>query len=457
METPIKYFRFDALLMQQGWMKPAYVGVDATGLVKYLSEKPVANGFALEVVNGIAIPGFPNAHSHSFQFAMAGMAEKHQPGTTDDFWTWREAMYECALKMTPDQIESVSTMLYTQMLRNGITQVTEFHYLHHDLNGQPYTNVAETGERIVSAAKKAGIRITLVPIFYQRGGFGKNPQVKQRRFISKGTEQYFRLLEASRNAVGQYQNARLGFGVHSLRAVTATDVFKTVEEGPRELPFHIHAAEQKKEVEECQAHLHNRPVEWLLNNLPLNDRFNLVHCTHMNGEEIVRLAQSRANVVICPSTEGNLGDGVFPLREFAGHYGNWCIGTDSQINLDPLEDLRWIDYSQRLQSHRRNTYDDAATELINKTIMCGRSSAGEVRENFFEEGRPFDAVVFDSNTPTLYQSRRDHLLQAMLYTARNADIMGTIVNGRWVVKGGKAENEIEIVRDFKLAINAVWS
>lgn len=457
METPIKYFRFDALLMQQGWMKPAYVGVDATGLVKYLSEKPVANGFALEVVNGIAIPGFPNAHSHSFQFAMAGMAEKHQPGTTDDFWTWREAMYECALKMTPDQIESVSAMLYTQMLRNGITQVTEFHYLHHDLNGQPYTNVAETGERIVSAAKKAGIRITLVPIFYQRGGFGKNPQVKQRRFISKGTEQYFRLLEASRNAVGQYQNARLGFGVHSLRAVTATDVFKTVEEGPRELPFHIHAAEQKKEVEECQAHLHNRPVEWLLNNLPLNDRFNLVHCTHMNAEEIVRLAQSRANVVICPSTEGDLGDGVFPLREFAGHYGNWCIGTDSQINLDPLEDLRWIDYSQRLQSHRRNTYDDAATELINKTIMCGRSSAGEVRENFFEKGRPFDAVVFDSNTPTLYQSRRDHLLQAMLYTARNADIMGTIVNGRWVVKGGKAENEIEIVRDFKLAINAVWS
>lgn len=457
MEIPIKYYRFDALLMQQGWMKPAYVGVDATGLIKYLSEKPIASGFALEVVNGIAIPGFPNAHSHSFQFAMAGMAEKHQPGTTDDFWTWREAMYQCAQKMTPDQIESVSTMLYTQMLKNGITQVTEFHYLHHDINGQPYSNVAETGERIVSAAKKAGIRITLVPIFYQRGGFGKNPQVTQRRFISKGTEEYFRLLEASRSVIGQYQNARLGFGVHSLRAVTATDVFKTVEEGPRELPFHIHASEQKKEVEECQAHLHNRPVEWLLNNLPLNDRFNLVHCTHMNGEEIVRLAQSRANVVICPSTEGNLGDGVFPLREFAGHYGNWCIGTDSQINLDPLEDLRWIDYSQRLQSHRRNTYDDAATELINKTIMCGRSAAGEARENFFETHRPFDAVVFNSNTPTLYQSQREHLLQAMLYTARNADIVGTIVNGAWVVKGGKAENEIEIVREFKKAINAVWS
>jgi formimidoylglutamate deiminase len=452
MEPALKYFRFDALLLQQGWLRPGYVGVNADGKIKYLSDQPAPEAFAVEIVRGIALPGFSNAHSHAFQFGMAGMAEKHQPGSLDDFWTWREAMYECAMTMDPDHIESVAAMLFMEMLRNGITQVTEFHYVHHDFNGKPYANLAETGERIISAARTAGIAITLVPVFYQRGGFDRDPQVRQCRFISRTTDHYLDLLDATASMVRGYNHARLGFGVHSLRAVTTNDIFRTVESGPKDLPFHTHAAEQLREVEECKAFLNRRPVEWLLDNLPLTDRFNLVHCTHLTDDEVVRLAKSRANVVLCPSTEGNLGDGIFRLREFANHYGNWCIGTDSQINLNPLEDLRWLDYSQRVTSHRRNTFDDAATELINKAVMCGRAAAGDPRQNFFELDRSLDAVVYDSSSPTLHQSMKEYLLQALVYTVGTYDIVGTIVNGSWVVRGKESKNGDDITRRFRHAI-----
>lgn len=448
MEPTLKYFRFDSLLLQQGWLRPGYVGVNADGKIKYLSDQPAAEAFAVESVHGIALPGFSNAHSHAFQFGMAGMAERHQPGSLDDFWTWREAMYECAMTMDPGHIESVAAMLFLQMLRNGITQVTEFHYLHHDKNGKPYANLAETGERIISAAKMAGISITLVPVFYQKGGFNKEPQERQCRFISRTTDNYLDLLDATALMLRGHDHARLGFGVHSLRAVTTNDIFSTIENGPKHLPFHMHAAEQIREVEDCKAFLKRRPVEWLLDNLPLTDRFNLVHCTHLTEEEVMRLARTRANVVLCPSTEGNLGDGIFRLRDFANYYGNWCIGTDSQINLNPLEDLRWLDYLQRVTSHRRNTFDDAASELISKAVMCGRVAAGDPRENFFELEKSFDAVIYDSASPTLYQSRNEYLLQALVYTVGSDDILGTIINGSWGVKGKESKNGEEITRRF---------
>jgi formimidoylglutamate deiminase len=447
-ETQIKYYRFQGLLLQQGWIRPAYVGVDADGLIQFLSDQPFAHEFAVEAINGIALPGFVNAHSHAFQFAMAGMAEKHIPGSTDDFWTWREAMYECALTMDPDHIEAVAAMLYSQMLRSGVTHVCEFHYLHHDLNGKRYANLAETGERLVSAAQTAGIRITLIPVFYQKGGFGMQPHIKQCRFILDETEDYLELLDSSASAVKGYSGATLGFGVHSLRAVNARDVFRTIENGPRDLPFHIHAAEQLKEVEECIDYLGQRPVEWLLNNLPLQERFNLVHCTHMNDDEIVRLAKSRANVVLCPSTEGNLGDGVFRLKDFSSAYGNWCIGSDSQINLNPMEDLRWLDYSQRLTSHKRNTFDDGATEFLSKAIICGKKAAGETMLNFFEIGKAFDAVIFNSNSPLIRQNNGDHLLPALVYTTDTSCILGSMVNGEWNVKNNVVKNGEIIQRNY---------
>jgi formimidoylglutamate deiminase len=452
MSSVVKCFRFDALLQQQGWVKPAYIGVDGRGLIQYISDGAPEAASPVEIVHGATIPGFPNGHSHAFQYAMAGMADKHAPGSTDDFWTWREAMYDCALRMRPDQMEAIAAKLYAEMLRRGYTHVAEFHYLHHDINGRAYANLSETGERLLSAAQTAGIKITLIPVFYQMGGFDRPAESRQRRFLSKTVDDYFELLEATETTLKHHVGARLGFGVHSLRAVTAADVCRTFESGPRDLPFHLHAAEQIKEVEDCVSILNQRPVEWLLNNLPLQERFNIVHCTHLNDDEVKRLAQSRANVVLCPGTEGNLGDGMFRLTEYARQYGNFCIGTDSHISLNPMEDLRWLDYGQRLTTHKRNTFDDAATVLMNKVIPCGRSAVGDSRDNFFELNSPLDAIVFD--IPLGWGT--EHLLPSVLYTTDSSSIKGTIINGQWVVKDQVHKNHAFIQKLFEKAMRDIW-
>lgn len=448
MTEALKYFRFDALLQQQGWVRPAYVGIDSHGLIRYISENAPSHPVAVEIVKGIATPGFPNGHSHAFQYAMAGMAEKHSPGSTDDFWSWRETMYDYALRMQPDQMEAIAARLYVEMLRRGYTHVAEFHYLHHDVQGRPYSNISETGERLLAAAEIAGIRMTLIPVFYQMGGFGRKAEQRQRRFISSTVDDYFKLLSASGDSVKKYERATLGFGIHSIRAVTPADIFRAVESGPKDLPFHLHAAEQLREVDDSLLHSKQRPVEWLLNNLPLQERFNLVHCTHMDLDETRRLAKSGATVILCPGTEGNLGDGIFPLAEFASHYGNFCIGTDSHISLNPLEDLRWLDYGQRLISHRRNTFDDGANVLFNKSIPCGRKAMGIKTENFFAVNQPLDAVVFKTSAYVA----SEHLLSTIVYTADASSILGTLVDGEWLVKAQSHKKERSIQLRFEKAM-----
>jgi len=431
----MKYYAFSSLLLKSGWLSPAYVGVDEQGLIQYLAaEPPTAPDAIVEKVAGAALPGFQNAHSHAFQYGMAGHAEQHESGTRDDFWSWREAMYACAETFSPEQNEQVATTLYRHLLRNGYTSVVEFHYLHHDPTGRPYANLAEMGERLVAAARTAGIKITLVPVFYQKGDFGREPAPRQRRFISPTTDDYFKLLEASRPAVAQYGRARLGYGVHSLRAVEAADVLATYAQGPAGLPFHLHAAEQTLEVERSLAHLGARPVEWLLDNLPLSEQFHLVHCTHMTPDETRRLAQSGAQVVLCPGTEGNLGDGIFPLVDYAEAGGRWSIGTDSHISLNPLEDLRWLDYGQRLIHRRRNIFADGASKLVDTTFFAGQRAGGHSVTNYFALGQPLDAVVYDLAQPLLAQAGAGQLLPAIVYTADPTAVLGTLVDGQWAYR-----------------------
>lgn len=448
----MKFFYFRALLQSSGWLSPAYVGVNDSGNIQYLSDKEPAQPTALEFVNGFALPGFQNAHSHAFQYAMAGMAERHAPGSKDDFWSWREAMYRCALSLDPDQMQAVATMLYGEMLRKGYTHVAEFHYLHHDKNGKPYSNLAEMGLRLVQAASDAGIRITLIPVFYQKGGFGQDPQPRQKRFISKSVDDYFQLLDKSADAIKNYRDASLGFSVHSLRAVDASDIVDTFNNGPKNIPFHLHTAEQKKEIEDCVAYLKQRPVEWVLNTLPADDRFHMVHCTHLTDDEVKRLAQSGAHAVLCPGTEGNLGDGIFRLTDFASYGGSWSIGTDSHISLNPLEDLRWLDYAQRFTTHKRNTFDDGASILIQKTINAGRKAMGLERKDFFDIGQPLDAVVFSGRSPLLRHGNTTHLLPGIVYNSDSADISGTLVNGQWIVKDQRHRNGKRILSAFTNAV-----
>lgn len=451
-----KIYHFEAILQHSGWISPAFVEVDDRGRIKNISQAPLSEK-PIEPVNGYALPGFQNAHSHAFQFAMAGMAEKHDVNAVDDFWSWREAMYACALTMDPDQMQAVAAMAYAEMLKRGYTHVAEFQYLHHDKNGKPYGNQAEMSVSLVAAAAIAGIKMTLIPVFYQKGGFGKDAGPAQRRFAFPDVDEYFKLLNDCAAVVKDVTTARLGFGVHSLRAATTNDILRIASEGPANIPFHMHAAEQLKEVNDSLNFLQQRPVEWLLNNLDLNERCHLIHCTHLTDTEVVGLGQSGANVVLCPGTEANLGDGIFRLTDFAMHSDHWCIGTDSHISLNPLEDLRWLDYTQRLTNHKRNTFADGATVLVRSTFFAGRSAMGLSAGDFFEVGRPLDAVVYRGDSPLLNTAGVEHLLPTLVYTADGSSVLGTIVDGEWICRHLHHKHEGEILKDFQRALKNISS
>ncbi len=446
----MKSYRFKALLENQGWIENAIVSIDGRGGIASISQTEKTDSV---FINGYVLPGFQNAHSHAFQYAMAGLAENHRR-PDDDFWSWRDAMYHLALNLDPEQFKKIASMLYAELVQNGYTNVAEFHYVHHDKNGEPFENLAAMGEALIEAANEAGIKITLIPIFYQKGGFGIAPNEKQRRFISKNFKDYARLFEASAEICEKFDNANIAVGIHSLRGVDAKDILRAANELPQNIPFHIHVSEQLKEVEDCIEFLGKRPVEWLLDNLDLNERFHLVHATHLTESETERLAKSKANVVLCPSTEGNLGDGIFPLRNYQKHNGNWSIGTDSHIGLNPFEELRLLDYGQRLISHKRNTFGaDGGLFAIQKTTVSGRKAMNNFETEFFKPGADFDACIIDADTPLLENVKTENLASAIVYTADTSNIYGTFVKGKLIRKDENYERIksefTECVKDFR--------
>lgn len=449
-------YRFKGLLQKEGWISPAYVRLDESGKIVAISDKR-DNAVKYTNVNGYAIPGLQNAHSHAFQYAMVGLTERHLSNQQDDFWGWRKAMYQLALSINPEQMEAIATMLYMEMLRHGYTEVAEFHYVHHNISGQSYDNLAELGERLVAAAKKVGIKITLIPIFYQKGGFGKPAEVHQKRFISKDIADYLKLLAASEKATDYYQDARLAYGVHSLRAVEPKEIKDLLPLLDANKPFHLHISEQLKEVAESKIYLGKRPVEWLTENIELNEHFHLVHATHLIPSEVEAIAKSKANVVLCPSTEGNLGDGIFPLKAFQKADGNWSIGTDSHIGLNPFEELRILDYGQRLISHQRNTFTDKNQEDsglygLHKFINNGRKAMGNATTTYFEKGQAFDALVLDAKHPILAVCHPDNLASTMVYAADVSMHLGTMVNGQWIIQKGKHKEGQAVIKLFKRAL-----
>lgn len=436
----MKSYRFKALLQNAGWLENATVSLNGAGEIVSVSQTENADAI---YIDGYALPGFQNAHSHAFQYAMAGLAERHSiDQTADDFWSWREAMYTLALNLNPEQMKIIASMLYAELVRHGWTSVAEFHYVHHDKNGAPYDNLAETGEALIEAAKEAGIKITLIPIFYQKGGFGLPANDRQRRFISASFEDYLKLFEASENACRHYKGANVAVGIHSMRGVDHEDILRTALEAPQNVPFHIHVSEQLKEIEDSLKYLGKRPVEWLLENLELNERFHLVHATHLNAFETERLAKSGANVVLCPSTEGNLGDGIFPLRAYQTFGGHWSLGTDSHVGLNPLEELRILDYGQRLITHKRNTFTGNKTEdsglfAITKATSAGRRAMNNFESEFFAPGASFDACIISADEPLLADVKLENLASTILYSTDASQISGVFVAGKFIRKNEK--------------------
>ncbi len=420
----MKLLQFDAIYTENGWLEPGFVLTDAKNNIVSVTSKAPRNPKikTRKKMKSWLIPGWQNCHSHVFQFAMAGLAE-HVPSNAkdDDFWSWREAMYDIALTIAPQQLEKIAIKAFQAMQKHGVTDVVEFHYLHHDPKGKPYANRAELAERIMSAAKKTGMNLCLTPLLYRTGDFGKPAFEKQRRFISNSVDEYAKLLEKTRTVAQKYSNVRIGVGVHSLRGATKEDIEGVLSLRQADEPFHMHISEQVKEVSDCEAFYGKRPVQWLLENIEVNEHFNLVHATHMNELETRSLAHTKANVVLCPSTEGNLGDGFFPLIKYKEAGGHYALGSDSNISVNLAEDLRWLDYMQRLQNKKRNVLckpgQDSAQVAWTETFLQGRRSNGVVQKEFFPVGSKLSGVLLDPKHICFEGKPKERRLAAYVYAS----------------------------------------
>ncbi|MGC1729347.1 MAG: formimidoylglutamate deiminase, partial [Steroidobacteraceae bacterium] len=331
---------FESALLPQGWARDVRLTA-GDGYIERI-ETDVAAAEADER-HRIGIPGLPNLHSHAFQRGLAGLTER-RGHETDSFWSWRELMYRFVERLDPDELEAISALCFAEMLEAGFTRVGEFHYLHHDKGGVPFADPGELAGRIVAAAAHTGIGLTLLPVFYAHSGFGgAAPQPRQARFVSD-PKRFADILEASRRALRALPDAALGVAPHSLRAATPEELAEVVALAGGGL-VHIHVAEQQREVEECRQWLGRRPVEWLLENCPVNARWCLVHATHATDAELAGVASRAAVVGLCPITESSLGDGIFPAAAFLAVGGCFGIGSDSNVLLDAATELRTLEYS----------------------------------------------------------------------------------------------------------------
>jgi formimidoylglutamate deiminase len=448
----VKTFQFSGLWGTRGWTEPAFVKVDEKGIIQSLSDRNETNE-KVEAVAGWALPGVPNTHSHAFQYAMAGLTEHLPAGhASDDFWSWREAMYTLALAITPEQMRALAAYLYSEMLRRGYTAVVEFHYVHHRPDGSPFPSTTQNAEALCEAATAAGIRLTLVPVHYRSGDFGQGASTRQRRFVFDGAEAYLKYAEQCA-ALARRLGHGVGGGVHSLRASPPEDTLRIFKDLPRDWPRHLHIAEQQKEVDGCLSTLKMRPVEWLLKNASPDGRFHFVHSTQVTTEEVRGIAAAKAHVVLCPTTEGNLGDGVFPLKEYLDAGGRFSIGTDSQVGLNPWEELRWADYQQRLRLHRRNPFcrgdDESGEILLRSAVQSGGRALGRNTDSFLEPGDPLDAVVVDGADPLWDGLQATRRVSTQIFAPSGRPLLGTIVAGRWVAQEGHHLKEDSLCAAFR--------
>ncbi|WP_348527258.1 formimidoylglutamate deiminase, partial [Mesorhizobium sp.] len=385
-------------LLPGGWQGNVRIAFEG-GRISTVEIGAVAR--AGEERHAIVLPGMPNLHSHAFQRGMAGLAELRGP-SADSFWSWREVMYRFALSMTPDQVEAVAAQLYVEMLEAGFSRVGEFHYLHHDRDGQPYANVAEMAERIAAAAGKSGIGLTLLPVFYAHSAFGgAAPNEGQRRFIND-VERFGRLLEKAREAVRPLEQAVVGVAPHSLRAATPDELNSVAAMSPNS-PIHIHVAEQVKEVEDCVAWSGKRPVEFLLANAKVDARWCLIHATHMTEAETIAMARTGSIAGLCPITEANLGDGTFAAPLFVEHGGRFGVGSDSNVLIGLPDELMQLEYSQRLAHRARNVLarpGGSNGRALFDAALDGGSQALGAGPSQIAAGGAADLVSLDAGHPS---------------------------------------------------------
>jgi formimidoylglutamate deiminase len=448
-------FASDALL-PDGWARDVLLEWDDDGSIVAVSPNAASSHPA--VAAGPVLPGMPNVHSHAFQRAMAGLAER-RGHPTDDFWTWRETMYDLVGRLTPQDIGAIATQLYVEMLKHGYTSVAEFHYLHRDVDGKPYADIAALAEPIVAAADSAGIALTFLPVMYRFGGFGGRALKGGQRRFDSGPASIMALLLEMQSRHGERRNFRLGVAPHSVRAVDAmllTDLVARARELDPGLPIHMHLSEQAREVSECEATHGVTPFAWVRDLVDVDSHWCFIHSTHITPKEADQLASRGAVVGLCPTTEANLGDGIFDFSGWFARGAPWAIGGDSHVSVSPFDELRMLESSQRLRLRVRNVASSQAAPDVAANLWRGAAGGGgqAIGQPVGEiaTGRRADLVVLDGAHPDFENVPASDALSIAMFSGNSNRVRDVFLAGRKVIDGGHHAREAEVERDFRAAL-----
>jgi len=437
-------------LLPQGWAENVRVDVADDGMLAAVT--PDAASEDAEPTGGPLVPAMPNVHSHAFQRGLAGRTGRHSHDRNDTFWTWRDVVYDFLDRVDADALEAVTAQAFVEMAKAGYTTVAEFHYVHHDADGRPLADPAENAWRVVEAAKTAGLGLTLLPVFYAHAGFGGTPPTRRQRRLVHAPHTFYRMYEALEHAKEQHGYV-LGIAPHSLRAVTPEELGQVLKFAAPDAPIHIHVAEQTREVDDCFAWSRMRPVEWLLAKAAVDERWCLVHATHMTEREVHGLAQSRAVAGLAPTTEADLGDGTFPAEAYVVNGGRYGVGSDSNTVIDPFVELRQLEWSQRLRLRRRNvlTGDGEVTvgNALWQSAVAGGAQAVGRNTGRIEAGARADLLVLNEDDPALAEQPADCLLDGAIFGPSRMPVRHVMSGGRWIVRDGRHAQEEAVARRYR--------
>jgi formimidoylglutamate deiminase len=438
-------------LLPQGWAADVLLEWDDAGtLVSVTPGAALAAGIDSA---DLVLPGMVNLHSHAFQRALGGLTET-AGDSPDSFWTWRELMYRFARNITPEQIEAIAAQLFSECLRHGYTAVCEFHYVQRAPDGSLYARPAETAERVVAASRAAGIGLTMLPVLYSYAGFGERPLGSDQQRFRTDPAQVLRMVEALAPLRGG--QLEVGAAPHSLRAASIAQIQELAQALPAGRPLHIHIAEQQAEVLQCHEATGMRPLRYLSEHVALDPRWCLVHATHIDADEVDRIAESGAVAGLCPSTEANLGDGIFPLAQFIAAGARFGIGSDSHVSQSPVEELRWLEYGQRLQHQRRNVAVSHTQRRVGEFLwqgaLQGGAQASGRKVGALAVGMRADLLVLDSDHPNLDGTAPEDVLGAFVFAGNDNLVLDVLAGGRWVVRGGRHIDQDAIARRYKTAL-----
>ena len=444
----MKRIIFEKAFFQGGWAENVLLQIDGNGLIENIETN--YNGQEKKI-SGYALPGINNIHSHAFQRAMAGLAE-YSSGGTDSFWTWRDIMYRFAKNISATDLKAIAAQLYLEMLKGGFISVSEFHYLHNAPEG-----AMEMSRAIMNAANDIGIGLCHLPVLYMSSGFGGKPLTDGQKRFSLSTEEYIKLLIQLNKKMNDDNNQHLGIAFHSLRAVPEEALKYIVENNPTSGPLHIHISEQVAEVNYSIAFSGKRPIEWLFENAPFNEQWCLIHATQLNDQEIKMITKSGAVVGLCPTTEANLGDGLFPLKTFLDGDGHIGIGSDSHISVSIVEELRLLEYGQRLSKQQRNIATSkeevhTGTNLYQQALKGGAKASG-FNNGEIKIGKRADIIVLDRDAATLLGTPDNHIIDRFIFRGNQNSIEHVFVAGEQVIKNHRHLCEARVYQEFKIVMD----